>query len=193
MIGLSSCGHEHVVEKIEKINATCTETGLTEGKICSTCGEILVAQKEIPAKGHNYVKGVCTSCKKEDPNMKAYDKLTDKERKIFDVLIMNIKSFNNPSEVRILSVYDMDGYGSGRTECYLKIKGTNKVGGAITKWYNLVYDSYTWKSDSGTVYNGSYGTFKVALSQLDWPESKHISVSGLNKAIVEYLEEQGLV
>ena len=33
---------------------TCTETGLTEGKKCSVCGEILEAQKEISAKGHDY-------------------------------------------------------------------------------------------------------------------------------------------
>ena len=33
---------------------TCTENGLTDGKICSTCGETLLAQTEIPALGHNY-------------------------------------------------------------------------------------------------------------------------------------------
>lgn len=32
--------------------ATCTETGLTEGKKCSVCGEILQAQTVIPALGH---------------------------------------------------------------------------------------------------------------------------------------------
>ncbi len=36
------------------VAATCTETGLTEGKRCSECGAILVAQEEIPALGHNY-------------------------------------------------------------------------------------------------------------------------------------------
>ena len=34
--------------------ATCESTGLTEGKKCSACGETLVAQEEIPAKGHEY-------------------------------------------------------------------------------------------------------------------------------------------
>jgi hypothetical protein len=36
------------------VAATCTETGLTEGKKCSVCGEILVAQEEIAAKGHSF-------------------------------------------------------------------------------------------------------------------------------------------
>lgn len=35
--------------------ATCTETGLTEGKKCSVCGTVIVAQEKIPAKGHTLV------------------------------------------------------------------------------------------------------------------------------------------
>ncbi|MBO7476350.1 MAG: leucine-rich repeat domain-containing protein [Salinivirgaceae bacterium] len=35
--------------------ATCTESGLTEGKHCSVCNTVLVAQKVIPAKGHTIV------------------------------------------------------------------------------------------------------------------------------------------
>jgi len=42
----------HKIEKIAGKEATCTEAGLTEGEKCSVCGEIITAQKEIPAKGH---------------------------------------------------------------------------------------------------------------------------------------------
>ena len=35
------------------VPATCTQTGLTEGSHCSTCGQILVAQEEVPALGHS--------------------------------------------------------------------------------------------------------------------------------------------
>ncbi|MBQ9342774.1 MAG: hypothetical protein IJT99_01120, partial [Clostridia bacterium] len=34
------------------VEATCEKTGLTEGKHCSACGEVIVAQKEIAALGH---------------------------------------------------------------------------------------------------------------------------------------------
>ena len=35
-------------------DATCTETGLTEGKQCTACDTITVAQNPIPASGHNH-------------------------------------------------------------------------------------------------------------------------------------------
>ena len=44
--------HVHTEEVIPAKEATCTEEGLTEGKKCSSCGEITVAQTKIPAKGH---------------------------------------------------------------------------------------------------------------------------------------------
>ena len=46
-------GHVEVVDTA--INATCITGGMTAGKHCSVCNEVLVAQKEIPATGeHNY-------------------------------------------------------------------------------------------------------------------------------------------
>lgn len=38
----------------EAVAPTCTETGLTEGKHCSTCGTVLEAQQTIHATGHSY-------------------------------------------------------------------------------------------------------------------------------------------
>lgn len=49
---LKESGHSAI--KISAKDATCTNSGLTEGSVCSVCGEVLSAQEEIPALGHSY-------------------------------------------------------------------------------------------------------------------------------------------
>ena len=46
------------------MEATCTQSGLTEGKHCSVCKEVITEQKVIPAKGHTIVtdKAVKATC-----------------------------------------------------------------------------------------------------------------------------------
>ena len=46
-------GHEEVTD--EAVEATCTASGKTEGKHCSRCGTVLIAQTTIPATGHTEV------------------------------------------------------------------------------------------------------------------------------------------
>ena len=60
----SVCDHSYVGDKVAALGhtavidaavpATCTEAGLSEGKHCSECGEILVAQEVVNALGHSY-------------------------------------------------------------------------------------------------------------------------------------------
>ena len=47
---ISPTGHKVVTDPA--VEETCTEKGKTEGKHCSVCGEVLVAQRDIEAKGH---------------------------------------------------------------------------------------------------------------------------------------------
>ncbi len=59
--------HTEVID--EAVAATCTATGLTEGKHCSVCNEVTLAQVETPVAEHSYVDGACSVCGAEDPNV----------------------------------------------------------------------------------------------------------------------------
>lgn len=57
------CGGKGHVEVVDgAVAATCTQAGLTEGRHCDVCGQVLVAQEEVPAAGHSYEDGTCTGC-----------------------------------------------------------------------------------------------------------------------------------
>ena len=45
----------HVTVVLKGRAATCTESGLTDGKICGVCNKVLEAQNIVPALGHNLV------------------------------------------------------------------------------------------------------------------------------------------
>ena len=54
-------GHTEVVD--EAVAPTCDNTGLTEGKHCSVCNKVIVAQTTIAKVAHNYGDGDnCTVC-----------------------------------------------------------------------------------------------------------------------------------
>ena len=65
---IPATGHTEVIDSA--VEPTCTEPGKTEGKHCSVCGEVLVAQEEIPAKGH--IEG---SPVKENETAAGYDEV----------------------------------------------------------------------------------------------------------------------
>ena len=54
--------HSEVID--EAISPSCTETGITEGKHCSICNEVLIAQETIAALGHKEVidEAVAATC-----------------------------------------------------------------------------------------------------------------------------------
>ena len=61
---IEKVAHTEVIDK--EVAATCTETGLTEGKHCSVCNTVIVKQETVKAKGHTEVvdKAVTPTCTK---------------------------------------------------------------------------------------------------------------------------------
>ena len=59
---IPALGHSEVID--EAVAPTCTEPGKTEGKHCSVCNEVLVAQKEVDATEHDWSDkdGECDNC-----------------------------------------------------------------------------------------------------------------------------------
>ena len=56
--------HTHNEKVDEAVDADCVNTGLTEGKHCTSCGKILVAQNTVDALGHTEVvdEGTAPTC-----------------------------------------------------------------------------------------------------------------------------------
>ena len=87
------CANNHHEVTIKGKAATCTEEGLTEGKQCSVCSEVIIKQEKIPVTDHSYGSWVtvkdateqeeglqertCTSCGKKE--QQKLDKLPPQE------------------------------------------------------------------------------------------------------------------
>ena len=66
---IPATGHTEVID--EAVEATCTTPGKTEGKHCSVCNEVIIAQTEVQAKGHTEVideavEATCTKAGKTE-------------------------------------------------------------------------------------------------------------------------------
>lgn len=68
-------GHTEVTDAAAA--ATCAKTGLTEGKHCSECNEVLVKQEVIPASAHEFKDGVCTACGAKDPSVNPFNDVAE--------------------------------------------------------------------------------------------------------------------
>ena len=57
---IPATGHTIVIDTA--VEATCTKSGLTDGKHCSVCDKILAQQMDTPKTDHLSEKGFCVSC-----------------------------------------------------------------------------------------------------------------------------------
>ena len=113
------------------------------------------------------------------------NRLSADEQLIFDSFKGSITRFYNPTSVRILGVSDIQLPGEDGEFCFVKVSAQNRMGGNTSEVYMLVLNGdlegqMVTKED---LYG--YGEFT-------YTDSKTISISKLNNAIKEYLDELGL-
>ena len=113
------------------------------------------------------------------------NKLSADEQLIFDSFKGSITKFYNPTSVRVLGVSDIQLRGEDGEHCFIKVSAQNRMGGNTSEVYMLILKGelegkMVTKED---VYG--YGEFTCT-------DSKTISISKLNNAIKEYLDELGL-
>ena len=109
-------GHKVVI--LLAVEATCTETGLTEGSRCDRCQETLVAQNEVAALGHSYVDDVCALC--GEKKVKPGDVTNDEEINSLDGLVL--MRYLNGWNIDVATPEAMDVNGDGEV---------NSLGGLI--------------------------------------------------------------
>jgi uncharacterized repeat protein (TIGR02543 family) len=158
---------EHVhTEVIDKAVApTCTETGLTEGKHCSVCNEVLTAQNVVDALGHDYDAVVtpptcvangyttytCTVC----GDVCVADKFAPNGHIAGEAVVENnitADCVNNGS-------YDNVVY---CTVCNVEISRETKIVDALGHSYNLVLTLPTCEENGYTTYTCSCGDTYVS-------------------------------
>lgn len=143
----------------------------------------------------------------EQPELTAYEKLNYNEKLVFDTLIININSMNNPVSVKVLEVAsrsnkeldNLDDSTSSRKTYFIRLMGQNASGGTITKWYEIAYADYTTESSYGDDIKHKKGEVKAVDSfyvDTDYPlfsvNFYNADISKINAALQEYWEKMGL-
>ena len=132
---IPATGHTEVIDAA--VAPTCTSTGLTEGKHCSACNEILLAQEILDTVDHSYENGECTFCGAEDPNGSSGN-----ETEISGtIIIANYADTNNWANGTKYSNIEFDS----------NITITASTTGNNGKYYTSGEDWRLYQSDSGTV------------------------------------------
>ena len=161
-------GHKVVVDQGKK--ATCTEDGLTEGKHCSVCKEVIKKQEVIPATGHKVVvdqakEATCTNTGlTEGIHCSICNKIIKKQG--------------------IIPALGHDFKDGVCTRCHNQLKGQWKQSG--NKWWHQYEDGTYPKNEFITIDNKLYRFDQYGYMQTGWfrvnNEDYYATSSGAIKA-----------
>ena len=99
---VKALGHTEVIQKAKE--PTCEDVGLTLGKTCSTCGEVLLEQEEVASLGHSYQNASCIRCGKPEFEMEEYFNFILLSNNTYKVSVKNKNQL--PKNVVIPDSYD---------------------------------------------------------------------------------------
>lgn len=120
--------------------------------------------------------------------------LNNVEKQVYDKMIYFVgkREFFNPKEARLLDVIvkyeyidEYRSYSKSIETFYIKVLGTNKVGGTLNKCYRIYYDDYEWDSydvQCDDIYKTGLGYEQLSTK----------SIGKINKALRKYWNSLGL-
>ena len=162
-------GHTEIVDNA--VTATCTTAGKTEGKHCSVCNEVLVAQETVDALGHSYNSVVtnptfdaagyttytCSVCNhsyvsNNVPALVAVAKIGDTR---FETLQAALDAAKDGDVITLVA--------NVQASKYLDVKTANN--GEIARNFTLDLNGYNISPAVGYNYNSGYSLIFVGINQ----------------------------
>ena len=165
----------HTEETVVGKAATCTETGLTDGKKCSVCGEILTAQTEIPKLAHTFISGIC-ACGHKDPNYVDYHL----------VGYINGADYGCEGDYQNSGIYKfVDGklVAKFNSDSYIFIKTVN-LNGESVKWY--LFETYHDASKTEGILYENKSEKMFVPGKVDIEFTLTVNEDGTLKLVLEY-------
>ncbi len=187
------CTHDPVI--LPAVEPTCKKTGLTEGKKCSKCGDILVPQQTVNKLPHSPATGVCDMCGERHGGM------TEEEVqniiKVFDVSVANINSvggvdmqiaWENTSNKTIKYIYfNVTAYNAVGDPVACDIRGYYTINGEVTGPIEPGTVIGNYNIDSDTYFNGHYWeclyynstirSFKLNSIEIKYMDGTNVKIS----------------
>lgn len=119
-----NCSHVEVVDPA--VAPTCEKEGLTEGKHCSSCGEVLTEQKIVAATGeHTYADGKCSVCGKLQATPDKYFIFTERSDGTYGVKAKDVNDL--PENLVIPEKYNGKAVTAIDSDAFKEAKGIKRV------------------------------------------------------------------
>ena len=195
---IQATGHTEVID--EAVAATCIETGLTEGKHCSVCNAVLVAQEVVAATGHNLTKtGTKAATCTESGNNEYW--ICDKCGKVFKadketettVAAETVAAAHNPEEVAEKAATCIEaGHGAG-TKCSVCGETLSGMKEISATGHTEVVDAAVAPTCTATgLTEGKHCSVchEILVEQKEIPEKGHTEV--IDEAVAPTCIESGL-